>query len=72
MAQPDSVPQALARRVAAGLATLWQAALLIRHAPTPVGAAFAATRLHAPAGIVGAAPIDDPAPILARAWPGIC
>ncbi|MFJ0654974.1 acyl-CoA dehydrogenase, partial [Bordetella bronchiseptica] len=57
---------------AAGLATLWQAALLIRHAPAPVGAAFAATRLHAPAGIVGAAPIDDPAPILARAWPGIC
>lgn len=72
VAQPDSVPQALARRVAAGLATLWQAALLIRHAPTPVGAAFAATRLHAPAGIVGAAPIDNPAPILARAWPGIC
>lgn len=72
VAQPDSVPQALARRVAAGLATLWQAALLIRHAPAPVGAAFAATRLHAPAGIVGAAPIDDPAPILARAWPGIC
>lgn len=72
VAQPDSVPQALARRVAAGLATLWQAALLIRHAPAPVGAAFAATRLQAPAGIAGAAPIDDPAPILARAWPGIC
>ncbi|KDB70550.1 hypothetical protein L494_3551 [Bordetella bronchiseptica CA90 BB1334] len=58
--------------MAAGLATLWQAALLIRHAPAPVGAAFAATRLQAPAGIAGAAPIDDPAPILARAWPGIC
>lgn len=62
----------LARRVAAGLARLWQAALLIRHAPAPVAAAFAATRLAQPAGIVGEWPEGhDTGEALARAWPGL-
>ncbi|MBO9352571.1 isovaleryl-CoA dehydrogenase [Bordetella petrii] len=69
-AAPDP---AQARRLAAGLARLWQAALLIRHAPAAVADAFVASRLAQPGGIVGELPpgIDADA-ILARAWPGIC
>lgn len=67
---PDA---AQARRVAAGLARLWQAALLIRHAPPAVADAYVASRLACPGGIAGELPpgIDLDA-ILARAWPGIC
>ena len=59
-----------ARRIAAGLARLWQAALLIQHAPAPVAQAFAASRLNTRGGVFGelAAGTDAQA-ILARAWP---
>ena len=59
-----------ARRIAAGLARLWQAALLIQHAPAPVAQAFVASRLNAGGGVFGelAAGADVQA-ILARAWP---
>ncbi len=59
-----------ARRIACGLARLWQAALLIQHAPAAVAQAFVASRLHADGGVFGelAAGVDAGA-ILARAWP---
>lgn len=59
-----------ARRIACGLARLWQAALLIQHAPEPVAQAFVASRLHADGAIVGelAAGVDAAA-LLLRAWP---
>lgn len=59
-----------ARRIAGGLARLWQAALLIQHAPEPVAQAFVASRLQADGGIFGelAAGADTRA-ILSRAWP---
>lgn len=59
-----------ARRIAAGLARLWQAALLIQHAPAPAAQAFVASRLNAGGGVFGelAAGADVQA-ILARAWP---
>ena len=61
-----------ARQAAAGLARLWQAALLIRHAPAPVAAAFVATRLEPGAGLFGEWPDGhDAGEVLARAWPGI-
>ena len=61
-----------ARRVAGGLARLWQAALLIQHAPEPVAQAFVASRLQADGGIFGelAAGADTHA-ILSRAWPAV-
>lgn len=59
-----------ARRIASGLARLWQAALLIQHAPEPVAQAFVASRLHADGGIFGElAAGADAGAILARAWP---
>lgn len=62
-----------ARRVAAGLARLWQAALLIRHSPAAVADAFVASRLGAPGGMMGELPSGvDTGAILGRAWPGIC
>lgn len=64
---------AQARRLAAGLARLWQAALLIRHAPAAVADAFVASRLADAGGIAGELPPGaDLDAILARAWPGIC
>ncbi|MNS75588.1 isovaleryl CoA dehydrogenase [compost metagenome] len=59
-----------ARRIACGLARLWQAALLIQHAPAAVAQAFVASRLHADGGVFGelAAGAESGA-ILARAWP---
>ena len=42
-----------ARRIAAGLARLWQAALLIQHAPAAVADAFVGSRLAAGGGIFG-------------------
>ncbi|MBB1596932.1 isovaleryl-CoA dehydrogenase [Achromobacter sp. UMC46] len=59
-----------ARRVASGLARLWQATLLIQHAPGPVAQAFVTSRLQADGGIFGelAAGVDTRA-ILSRAWP---
>lgn len=59
-----------ARRIACGLARLWQAALLIQHAPEPVAQAFVASRLQADGGVFGelAAGADTRA-ILSRAWP---
>ena len=59
-----------ARRIACGLARLWQAALLIQHAPAEVSQAFVASRLRADGGIFGELPADiDTTAILARAWP---
>jgi len=61
-----------ARQVAAGLARLWQAALLIRYAPKSVAAAFVATRLEAGGGLFGEWPHGcDAQAVLARAWPGL-
>jgi len=61
-----------ARRVAGGLARLWQAALLIQHAPEPVAQAFVASRLHADGGIFGElASGADTQAILSRAWPAV-
>ncbi len=59
-----------ARRIAAGLARLWQAALLLLHAPPAIAQAFAASRLREGGGVFGelAAGADTQA-ILARAWP---
>ncbi|WPL81297.1 isovaleryl-CoA dehydrogenase [Bordetella hinzii] len=60
------------RELAGGLARLMQAALMLRHAPQPLGQAFAATRLAA-AGLYGEnLPAPAIAAILARAWPAIC
>ncbi|OZI65720.1 isovaleryl-CoA dehydrogenase [Bordetella genomosp. 1] len=65
--------EAGARALAAGLARLWQAALLLRHAPAPVGQAFVATRLAGGGTLWGEGWAGvDVAPILSRAWPGIC
>ncbi|WP_205409880.1 hypothetical protein, partial [Escherichia coli] len=59
-----------ARRIACGLARLWQAALLIRHAPEPVARGFVGSRLGAAGGVFGELPAGiDVAAILARAWP---
>ncbi|WP_260986386.1 acyl-CoA dehydrogenase family protein [Bordetella genomosp. 13] len=61
-----------ARTAAAGLARLWQAALLIRHAPAGVAAAFAATRLGQGASLFGEwDDAYDAGEVLARAWPGM-
>ncbi|EHK65231.1 isovaleryl-CoA dehydrogenase [Achromobacter arsenitoxydans] len=59
-----------ARRVAGGLARLWQAALLIQHAPDAVAQAFVGSRLQAGGHMFGelSAGVDTQA-ILARAWP---
>ncbi|MEN5167750.1 isovaleryl-CoA dehydrogenase [Achromobacter kerstersii] len=59
-----------ARRIACGLARLWQAALLIQHAPDAVAQAFVASRLPADGGVFGelAAGVDTSV-ILSRAWP---
>lgn len=61
-----------ARRIAGGLARLWQAALLIEHAPDAVAQAFIGSRLQAGGGMFGelAAGADTQA-ILSRAWPAI-
>lgn len=59
-----------ARRIAGGLALLWQAALLIQHAPEPVARTFVASRLVAGAGMFGQLPHSaDTQAILSRAWP---
>lgn len=69
----DPGPAAQARRLAAGLARLWQSALLIQHAPPAAADAFAATRLARSDGLAGELPAGvDTRAILARAWPGIC
>ncbi|MEI2417718.1 isovaleryl-CoA dehydrogenase [Orrella sp. JC864] len=65
--------QGLARRLAARLACLWQAALLIRHAPAPVAQAFVLARLGEPAGLCGGLPAQAcDERLLRRAWPPIC
>lgn len=59
-----------ARRIAAGLARLWQAALLLQHAPPAIAQAFAASRLREGGGVFGElATGADTQAILARAWP---
>jgi len=59
-----------ARRIASGLARLWQAALLIQHAPQAVAQGFVVNRLGAMGGVFGElAGGADVAAILARAWP---
>ena len=69
MAEPAQA-EFQARRVACGLARLWQAALLIRHAPAPVAQGFVRSRLGAAGGVFGElAAGTDVAAILARAWP---
>ncbi|MVW79032.1 isovaleryl-CoA dehydrogenase [Bordetella sp. 02P26C-1] len=68
--QSQAADTGLARGWAAGLARLWQAALLIRHAPAPVAQAFVASRLGLPTGIAGELPVGvDVKFVLARAWP---
>lgn len=58
------------RRIACGLARLWQAALLIRHAPEPVARGGVGSRLGAAGGVFGELTAGiDVAAILARAWP---
>jgi putative acyl-CoA dehydrogenase len=60
---------AAARTIAAGLARLWQAALLIQHAPAFVADAFVASRLEAPESAFGELPLQTGfSVILARAW----
>ncbi|MDQ2151667.1 isovaleryl-CoA dehydrogenase [Alcaligenaceae bacterium C4P045] len=65
-----------ARRVAADVARLWQAALLIQHAPAAVADAFVASRLADPAGasrLPGElSPKADAATILALATLQVC
>lgn len=69
LADPAQAPFQ-ARRIAAGLARLWQAALLIQHAPDAVAQAFAASRLRPDGGIFGELDAGtDTRAILARAWP---
>ena len=55
-----------ARRIAAGLARLWQAALLIQHAP-PVADAFVGSRLAAGGGIFGELPAGADVRAISRA-----
>ncbi|WP_161135337.1 acyl-CoA dehydrogenase family protein [Schauerella aestuarii] len=65
-----------ARRLAADVARLWQAALLIRHAPAAVADAFVASRLADPAGasrLPGElSPKADASRIVARARLQVC
>jgi putative acyl-CoA dehydrogenase len=62
-----------ARALAAGLARLWQAALLLQHAPSAVGDAYVRTRLSQRGGICGEnLSLDDAKVLLPRAWPAIC
>jgi putative acyl-CoA dehydrogenase len=69
----ENVPAQDARAVAAGLARLWQAALLIRHAPSTVADAFIRTRLVDAGGVCGEGlTAAEAGVLLARAWPGIC
>jgi len=74
LAEPDPQrAEAMARATAGGLARLWQAALLIRHAPGFVADAFVASRLAAPGAMAGDLPAAArDARILSRAWPPIC
>lgn len=59
-----------ARRIACGLARLWQAALLIQHAPDSVAQAFVASRLQSDGGVFGELGAGvEPGAILSRAWP---
>ncbi|MEN4918733.1 isovaleryl-CoA dehydrogenase [Achromobacter spanius] len=61
-----------ARRVAGGLARLWQAALLIQHAPDAVARAFAESRLQDGGHVFGELSADtDTHAILTRAWPAV-
>lgn len=72
LSQDSANAEPRARQAAAGLARLWQAALLIRHAPPPVAAAFVASRLGQGAVLVGEWPGGhDAGEALARAWPGL-
>jgi putative acyl-CoA dehydrogenase len=59
-----------ARRVAGNVALALAAALLVRHAPAPIGDAYCASRLDGTgASALGALPASvDPAPIIARAF----
>jgi putative acyl-CoA dehydrogenase len=59
-----------ARRVAGDVALALAAALLLRHAPAPIGDAFCASRLDGGgSGALGTLPASvDPAPVLARAF----
>lgn len=68
-----SVDPAQARHITAGLARLWQAALLIQSAPAAVADAYVRSRVIQRGGIIGELPAGlDLKVILARAWPGIC
>lgn len=72
-AAQQAIDPAQARLVAAGLARLWQAALLIQHAPPAVSDAFVASRLVHRGAIVGELPTGlDIQAVLARTWSGIC
>jgi putative acyl-CoA dehydrogenase len=70
--QARDAPQR-ARGAAAGLARLWQAALLLEHAPAVVGDAFVRTRLLMPGGVCGEDLSTAEAQVLLeRAWLAIC
>jgi putative acyl-CoA dehydrogenase len=62
-----------ARALSAGLARLWQAALLLRHAPSVVADAYVRTRLEGAGGVCGESlNLREADALLARAWPAIC
>jgi putative acyl-CoA dehydrogenase len=63
-------PQALARRITERLALVLQAALLLRHAPTPVAEVFCAGRLDGSGHAFGTLPAGlDCAAVVERARP---
>ena len=72
VANPQDI-EIRARELTQGIALAMQGALLLRHAPAPVGEAFCASRLapnHWGASFGTLAANTDFATILARAWPG--
>jgi putative acyl-CoA dehydrogenase len=69
----EDTAQGSARELAAGLARLWQAALLVVHAPPPVADLFVRTRLHGPRRLYGEdIGKAEAAAVIERAWPAIC
>jgi putative acyl-CoA dehydrogenase len=67
---PNLPPEAEARWYAERMATLLQASILIRHAPSAISEPFTATRLGGESGqIIGALALDDSRTILSRLDP---
>jgi putative acyl-CoA dehydrogenase len=62
-----------ARALAAGLARLWQGALLLQHAPAVISDAYVRARLSGPCGLCGESiGLEEADALLRRAWPAIC